>query len=60
MDMSFGTWNVRSLCRSGSLKTVASELVDCKFDLIGIHGGRWDRDGVRPTDGNANVDQISS
>jgi hypothetical protein len=23
MDMRFGTWNVRSLCRIGSLKTVA-------------------------------------
>jgi hypothetical protein len=26
MDMRFGTWNVRSLYRSGSLKTVAEEL----------------------------------
>jgi hypothetical protein len=27
MDMRFGTWNVRSLYRSGSLKTVSGELV---------------------------------
>jgi len=26
MDMTFGTWNVRRLCRAGSLKTVAREL----------------------------------
>jgi hypothetical protein len=26
MDMRFGTWNARSLCRTGSLKTVAREL----------------------------------
>jgi hypothetical protein len=26
MDMRFGTWNVRSLCRSGLLKMVAREL----------------------------------
>jgi hypothetical protein len=26
MDLRFGTWNVRSLYRSGSLKTVAREL----------------------------------
>jgi hypothetical protein len=28
------TWNVRSLYRLGSLKTVASELVKYKFDLV--------------------------
>jgi hypothetical protein len=26
MDIRFGTWNVRSLYRSGSLKTVSGEL----------------------------------
>jgi hypothetical protein len=26
MDMRFGTWNVRILCRIGSLKTVPREL----------------------------------
>jgi len=32
MDMRFGTWNVRSLYRAGSLKTVASELARYKLD----------------------------
>jgi len=36
MDMSFGTWDVRSLYRSGSLKTVASELAECKLDLVAV------------------------
>jgi hypothetical protein len=35
MDMRFGTWNVRSLYRSGSLKTVARELGKYKLDLVG-------------------------
>jgi hypothetical protein len=34
--MRFGTWNVRSLYRSGSLMTVARELARCKLDLVGV------------------------
>jgi hypothetical protein len=36
MDMRFGTGNVRSLYRSGSLKTVARELGKYKLDLGGV------------------------
>jgi hypothetical protein len=36
MDMRFGTWNVRSIYRSGSLKTEARELGKYKFDLVGV------------------------
>jgi hypothetical protein len=36
MDMRFGTWNVRSLYRSGSLKTVSGELAKYKLDLEGV------------------------
>jgi hypothetical protein len=36
MDMTFGTWNVRSLYRSGSLKTVARELEKYKIYLVGV------------------------
>jgi len=32
--MRFGTWNVRSLYRSGSLSTVATELARYKLDLV--------------------------
>lgn len=31
----FGTWNVRSLYRSGLLKTVSRELARYKLDLVG-------------------------
>jgi hypothetical protein len=33
--MRFGTWNVRSVYRIGSLKGVARELGTCKLDLVG-------------------------
>jgi hypothetical protein len=32
--MRFGTWNVRSLYRAGSLKTVSGELARYKLDLV--------------------------
>jgi hypothetical protein len=40
MDMRFGTLNVRSLYRSGSLKVVARELVKYKLDLVAVQGGQ--------------------
>jgi exonuclease III len=43
MDMRFGTWNVRSLYRSGSLKTVARELEKYKLDFVGVQEVRWDK-----------------
>jgi exonuclease III len=46
MDMRFGTWNVRSLYRSGSLKTVAGELGKYKIDLVGVQEVRWDKGGT--------------
>jgi hypothetical protein len=36
MDMRFGTWNVRSLYRGGSLMTVSRELARYKLDLMGV------------------------
>jgi hypothetical protein len=35
MDMTFGTWNVRSMYRAGLLMTVAKEILKCKLDLMG-------------------------
>ena len=40
--MRFGTWNVRSLYRSGSLITVAKELARYELDLLRIEEVRWD------------------
>jgi exonuclease III len=46
MDMRFGTWNIRSLYRSGSFKTVARELGKYTLDLVGVQEVRWDKGGT--------------
>jgi exonuclease III len=43
MDMRFGTWNVRSLYRIGSLTTVARELGKYKLDLVSVQEVRSER-----------------
>jgi hypothetical protein len=35
-DMSFGTWNVISLYRTGSLMTIVKEISKHKLDLVGV------------------------
>jgi hypothetical protein len=50
-DKRFGTWNVRSLFRSGSLKIAARELARYKLDLVGVQGVRCEKgDTVRAGD----------
>jgi exonuclease III len=49
MDMRFGTWNVRSMYRAGSLRTVAEEISKYKLDLVGVQEVRCDRGGTEPT-----------
>jgi hypothetical protein len=46
--MAYGTWNVKSLYRSGSgsLTTVARELARNKLDLVGAQEVRWDKGGT--------------
>ena len=39
-------WNVRNLCRSGSVTTVARELARCKLDLVVVQEGGWDKVGA--------------
>ena len=39
-NMRFGTWNVRSLYRPGSITTAAKELSSYKLDLVGIQNVR--------------------
>jgi exonuclease III len=46
MDMRFGTWNVRSLRRTGSLKTVARELWKYKLGILGVQEVRWEKSGT--------------
>jgi hypothetical protein len=51
MDMTTRTWNVRSLYRAGSLKTVASESVKYNLDLVAAKV-RWDNSGSQTADNN--------
>jgi hypothetical protein len=44
--MNYGTWNVRSLLRSGSLTIVARELARCKLNLVGVQEVRWGKGGT--------------
>jgi len=51
--MRFGTWNVRSLHRAGSLTAAAGELARYTLDLVGVQEVRWDKRGtVRAGDYN--------
>jgi hypothetical protein len=48
MDMRFGTWNMRSMYRVGSLMTVSRELSTCRLDLVGVQVVRWEGSGTAP------------
>jgi hypothetical protein len=48
MDMRFGTWNIRSLYRAGSLMTVSRELARYKLDIVGVQGVRGEGGGTEP------------
>jgi exonuclease III len=41
IDMRFGTWNVRSMYRAGSLRTVAEKITKYKLDLVGVQEVRF-------------------
>jgi hypothetical protein len=47
-DMRFGTWNVRSLYRAGSLNSVSRELARYKLDLVRVQEVRWEGGGTEP------------
>jgi hypothetical protein len=46
MDVKFGTWTVRSLCRTGSFKVVAGELGQYKLDIVVVQKFRWKKGGT--------------
>jgi len=39
--MRFGTWNVRSLCKLRSIKSVVGELEKYKLDLVAVQEVGW-------------------
>jgi hypothetical protein len=46
MDMRFGMWNVRSMYRAGSLRTVAEEVFLERQDGMVWSGSNWLRIGT--------------
>ena len=42
----FGTWNVMSLYRAGSLTIVARELARYKLNFVSVQGVRWDNEST--------------
>jgi len=44
-NMRFGTWNIRSLCRVGTIMSVVGELEKYKLDLVGMQEVRWEGKG---------------
>jgi exonuclease III len=45
-DIRFGTWNVGSLCRAGSLAAAARLIARYKLDIVGVQEVRWDKGGI--------------
>jgi exonuclease III len=48
--MRFGTWNVRSLCRVGAIKSVVGKLGKNKLYLVGVQEVRWEWEGYQTAD----------
>jgi hypothetical protein len=48
MDITFGTWNIRSLYSSGSLVRVSKELSKYKLGLVEVQEVRWEGGGTEP------------
>jgi hypothetical protein len=48
--MRLGTWNIRSLCRVGAIKSVVGELEKYKLDLVEVQQVRWEGEGYQTVD----------
>jgi exonuclease III len=46
--MRFGTWNIRSLCRVGTLMIVSRELPRYRLDIVGVQEVRWEDSDTEP------------
>ena len=44
--MRYGTWNIRSLYRSGPFSTVARRTARYKLDLLDVEEVRWEKKGT--------------
>jgi hypothetical protein len=50
--MTFGTWNVQSLCRVGAIKSIVEELEKYKLDLVGVQDVLCEWEGYQTADNN--------
>jgi hypothetical protein len=48
MDKRIPTWNVRTMYRTGSLRTVAERITEYMLDSTGRQEVRWDRGDTQP------------
>jgi exonuclease III len=48
--MRFGTWNVRSVCRVGAIRSVVGELEKYKLDVVGVQEVRSEGEGYQTVD----------
>jgi hypothetical protein len=48
MEIRFGTWNIRSLYRSGSLVLISKQQSNYRLDLVGMQEVRWEGSGTEP------------
>jgi hypothetical protein len=48
MNMRFGTWNVRSMYRTGSLRAVGEEISKSELDLVRVQEVRGDGGDTEP------------
>jgi hypothetical protein len=46
--MKFGTWNVRSLYKAGSLMTISKEISKYTLDSVDVQEVRWDGGRTEP------------
>jgi hypothetical protein len=46
LEKGYEIWNVSSLYRAGSLKTIARKLGKYKLDLVGVQEVRWVTEGT--------------
>jgi hypothetical protein len=49
MDMTFGTWNAKSLYKARSLVTVSKVVSKYKLDLVGMQEVAWEGGGIELT-----------
>ena len=45
-DIRYGTWNIKSLYRSGSFSTAARKIARYKSDLLDVQEVRWEERGT--------------